>query len=133
MHGFLKNIYIEEEVTLIEADLSKIYLSLFFQLVVNGVVSQSEIMRAFGVSKISVKRYVKRYREEGAKGFFKPRKVHSSTVLTAEVLRDVQRCLDEGQSVSHISKEMDLKADTLNKAIRDGRLHRNKKKPVSPS
>jgi hypothetical protein len=39
------------------------------QLVVNGVASQSEIVRAFQVSKISFKRYVKIYREEGSSGF----------------------------------------------------------------
>lgn len=102
------------------------------QLVVNGVASQAEIVRAFGVSKISVKRYVKRYRKEGAEGFFKPRKVRSRTVLTADVLIEVQKCLDEGQPVSVISKEMELKADTLNKAIRDGRLHRNRNKKKTP-
>ena len=102
------------------------------QLVVNGVASQAEIVRAFGVSKISVKRYVKRYREEGAEGFFKARKGRSSAVLTAEVLSEVQKCLEEGQSVSLISNEMGLKADTLNKAIRDGRLYRNKKKTPLP-
>ena len=40
------------------------------QLVVNGNAKQSEIVKAFGVSPISVKRWVKRYREEGAQGFF---------------------------------------------------------------
>jgi hypothetical protein len=40
------------------------------QLVINGNVTQSEIVRAFGVSPISVKRWVKRYREQGAEGFF---------------------------------------------------------------
>ena len=40
------------------------------QLVVNGNVKQMEIVRAFNVSVISVKRWVKKYREEGAEGFF---------------------------------------------------------------
>ena len=40
------------------------------QLVINGNVTQSEIVKAFGVSPISVKRWVKRYRERGAEGFF---------------------------------------------------------------
>lgn len=40
------------------------------QLVVNGNAKQSEIVKAFGVSVISVKRWVKKYREEGAEGFF---------------------------------------------------------------
>ena len=41
------------------------------QLVVDGNCSQMEIVRAFGVSEISVKRWVKRYREEGPKGFYR--------------------------------------------------------------
>lgn len=40
------------------------------QLIINGNATQSDIVRAFGVSAISVKRWVKRYREEGASGFF---------------------------------------------------------------
>jgi hypothetical protein len=40
------------------------------QLVVNGNAKQSEIIAAFGVSVISVKRWVKRLREEGLQGFF---------------------------------------------------------------
>ncbi len=94
------------------------------QLVVNEVVKQSEIVRAFGVSVISVKRYVKRYREEGAEGFFKPRKTRSSKVLTTEVLGKVQDLLIQGRQVSPICEELGLKSDTVNKAIRDGRLHR---------
>ena len=40
------------------------------QIVVNGNATQAEIVKAFGVSAISVKRWVKRYREKGARGFF---------------------------------------------------------------
>jgi transposase len=98
------------------------------QLVVNGNASGAEIVRAFGVSKISVKRYVKLYREEGNSGFFKPRKTRSSAVLTAEVLRQVQLALDEGQELRSICSGLGLKLDTVNKAIRAGRLFRSKKK-----
>lgn len=40
------------------------------QLVVNGTVKQSEIVKAFNVSTISVKRWVKKYRENGSQAFF---------------------------------------------------------------
>ena len=40
------------------------------QLVVNGNCKQMEIVRAFDVSKVSVKRWVKKYRKEGADAFF---------------------------------------------------------------
>jgi transposase len=100
------------------------------QLVVNGVASQSEIVRAFGVSKISVKRSVKLYREEGTTGFFKKRQVRSSNVLTREVLFQVQERLNEGRQLKEIGEAMDLKVDTLKKALRDGRLYRVEKKTM---
>lgn len=40
------------------------------QIVVNGNATQAEIVKAFGVSTISVKRWVKKYHKEGSKGFF---------------------------------------------------------------
>ncbi len=40
------------------------------QLVVNGNVKQMDIVRAFGVSKSSVKRWVRKYRENGSEAFF---------------------------------------------------------------
>jgi len=40
------------------------------QLVVNGNATQAEIVRAFGVSPSSVKRWVKKYREQGPESFF---------------------------------------------------------------
>jgi len=98
------------------------------QLVVNGNATQMEIVRAFGISKISVKRYVKLYRNEGAEGFFKPRKGRSASVLTPEVISRIQSFLDEGKDLSFISAKENLKRDTLNKAIRDGRLRKLEKK-----
>jgi DNA-directed RNA polymerase specialized sigma24 family protein len=47
-------------------------------------------------------------------------------VLIPEVLEKIRGYLNEGRSVGSICDEMDLKADTVNKAIRDGRLHRVK-------
>jgi len=40
------------------------------QLVVNGNVKQMDIVRAFVVSKVSVKRWIKKYRNNGAEAFF---------------------------------------------------------------
>ena len=96
------------------------------QFVENRVATQKDVINAFEVSKISVKRYVKIYRQEGANGFFKPRKGRGSAVLIPEALEKIQGYLNEGRSVRSICDEMDLKADTVNKAIRDGRLHRVK-------
>ena len=43
------------------------------QLCVHGGARQSDIIRVFGVTPISVKRSVKIYRERGPKGFYAPR------------------------------------------------------------
>jgi len=97
------------------------------QMAVLGVASQAEIVRAFGISAISMKRYVKLYRERGPSGFFEKRRGRGPSVLTEEVLKKVQSLLYKGLEVSTIARQLSLKSDTLNKAIRDGRLHKEKK------
>ncbi len=55
------------------------------QLVAQGACRQVEIVRTFGISKNSVNRSVKRYREEGIEAFFRPRRGGGPMVLTPEV------------------------------------------------
>lgn len=93
------------------------------QLVVSGRVKEIEVAKAFGVSYISVKRSVKRLREEGPKGFYKKAKARSPHVLTGEVLEKAQKLLDQGHKPVEIAKELDLKANTVRKAVQAGRLH----------
>jgi predicted transcriptional regulator len=92
------------------------------QLVEQGTVKQGDIVKAFGVPLITVKRYSKLLREKGTKGFFAARKVRSAPVLTEEVLRQCQSLLDEGKMVPEIAGELQVLANTLHKAIRAGRL-----------
>jgi hypothetical protein len=51
------------------------------QFCVNGNTKQIEIIRAFGISKISIKRAVKLYRKAGPNGFYAQRKTRSSPNL----------------------------------------------------
>jgi transposase len=92
------------------------------QLVVNGICKQAEIVRAFGISTISMKRYVKKLRAGGSDAFYSPHKKRQPRVLTPEVLRRAQEMLAEGQSHSAVAKDLSLKLDTLTKAVRVGRL-----------
>jgi len=92
------------------------------QLIAQGTASQTEIVNAFGVPLITVKRYVKVLRKEGSKGFFAERKRRSAPVLTVEMRSRVQALLDGGKSVPEIARETQVRADTLHKAIRAGRL-----------
>ena len=103
------------------------------QMIVNGTVKPKEIVKTFGVPMITVKRYVKVYRERGAKGFYETTARHSSaSVLKGEVLERAQELLDEGGSVPEVAKELEVLGNTVHKAIRAGRLRRPQKKTAPP-
>ena len=101
------------------------------QFCVNGNAKQADIARAFGVTLISIKRAVKRYREKGTEGFYAEPKRRGAAVLTATVLEAVQGLLDEGLEVTDVAQRLELKRDTLAKAIGAGRLHKPAKKKTS--
>jgi DNA invertase Pin-like site-specific DNA recombinase len=103
------------------------------QFCVNGNATQAEIMRAFGVSKISLKRAVKRYRTEGPKGFYQPQKRRGPAVLTPAVQVSAQQLLDEGLEPSQVADRLGIKRDTFSKAVRAGRVHQRAKKNLAPS
>ena len=98
------------------------------QMIVNGTVKPKEIAQAFGVPMVTVKRYVKLYRDQGAKGFYEAKPRHSSaSVLKGEVVARAQQLLDEGRSVPEVAEELNVLGNTLHKAIRAGRLRAPKK------
>ena len=98
------------------------------QFCVNGNAKQADIVRAFGVTKISLKRAVKRYREEGPKGFYTPPKRRGPAVLTPAVLAEAQQWFDDGVETTQVADRLGIKRDTLSKAVRAGRLHKAVKK-----
>jgi len=98
------------------------------QFYTNGYVKQMDIVRAFGVTPISVKRAVKLYQEEGVQGFYAERKTRGAAVLTDDVLLNAQQYLNEGQEPCDVADQLSIKRDTFSKAIRAGRLHNTKKK-----
>ncbi len=92
------------------------------QFIAPGHLRVVDVSRAFGVPALSVKRALKRYRQEGPKGFYVPPRRRGPAVLTAEVLKQAQVLLDDGQAVSRVATELGIKSDTLSKAVRAGRL-----------
>ena len=98
------------------------------QFYLNGYVKQMDIVRAFGVSPISVKRAVKRFQEEGPQGFYTEKNTRGTTVLTPEVLKQAQQLLDDGLESYEVADQLAIKRDTLSKAIRAKRLHKPVKK-----
>lgn len=88
-----------------------------------GTCRQAEVIKAFGVSKSSVGRSVKKLRDEGPDAFFEQRRGRrGGSVLTQEVLARAQEFLDEGKTRSETADELDVRYDTLRKAIKDKRL-----------
>lgn len=104
-----------------EKDLAS-FKMIISQFYVMGVAKQAELIRAFGVSDLLVKRAVKRYREQGPHGFFTPRKYRGAGVLTTEVCAQVQELLDQGEKPAAVAQRLNLKADTLGKAVKAGRF-----------
>ena len=92
------------------------------QLVSQGGCKQSEIIRAFGVSKNSVSRSVKKHERGGPHIFFVPRQGRGATVLVDDVKARAQQMLNLGESRQEVAQQLGIKYDTLRKAIVDGRL-----------
>jgi transposase-like protein len=99
------------------------------QFCVNGIVKLADVARVFGVTPISVKRSVKRYRELGPRGFYATKATRGPGVLTPEVINSAQELLDDGKTVPQVAEQLSLKADTVRKAVRDNRLRHQKKSP----
>ena len=99
------------------------------QFYINGNVTQSEICQTFGLPSITVKRAVKKYREEGVAGFYKPRKTRiGGTILIPEILDKAQALLNQDKEVTEVANILGIKGNTLNKAILDKRLYKPEKK-----
>lgn len=101
------------------------------QLINNGLCRNIEIQKAFGVTKVSVSRNLKRFREGGSGAFFTPRKTRGASVMTPEILQECQELLDDGVGRAEVANRLGIKKDTLRKAIEAGKLYEVKKKPVS--
>lgn len=94
------------------------------QLIDTGNCRACEIIKAFGISKSSIDRAVRRLREEGAEAFFRRRSRRGTgTVMTPDVLRRAQQMLNSSDSRRTVADELEIPYGTLVKAIQDGRLH----------
>ena len=88
-----------------------------------GLCKQVEIVRAFGVDRKMLGRAQQQLRERGAASFFQKRPGRKGgTVLGEERLKQAQQLLNEGLSRAQVSAELEIKTDTLRKALNDGRL-----------
>jgi hypothetical protein len=101
------------------------------QFCAHGSATQPQIVRAFGVPLRTVKRYCKLYKDKGPQGFYAPRVGRGPAVLVADVMSKAQQLLDAGHAVEQVAKQLGVKLNTLQKAVRAGRLHVWEKKARS--
>lgn len=92
------------------------------QLCVQGACKQADIVKAFGVSKSSVLRSVKKYRQEGIQAFYRTRRTRGAPVITPPVIQEAQQLFQKGYSKAEVARQLDVPYDTLRKAIDQGRL-----------
>lgn len=104
------------------------------QFCVSGCARQSDIIRAFGVTSISVKRSVKTYRDKGPRGFYAPRVTRGPAVLVDAVVAQAEELLAGGASDAQVAEQLAVKRNTLQKAIRAGRVRGavKKNRPTAP-
>ncbi|MHC1727574.1 MAG: hypothetical protein AB9866_31055 [Syntrophobacteraceae bacterium] len=106
-----------------EANDRRMFRMITSQMIDSGACRLVDILRTFGVSKSSVIRSLKKLRTEGPEGFFKAaRGRRGASIMTAEVLQNAQRLLQQGYSRRQTAEELGVAYDTFRKAIQDGRL-----------
>ena len=80
--------------------------------VVSGV-RQADIMCAFDISRPTVARAVKRYRERGEDAFFEPRRGRGRTVVDAEMADKAAKLLASGISGSACARQLGIPVSTF--------------------
>ena len=92
------------------------------QFICQGVCKPKDIFRTFGVSKNSIKRSVKTYREGGNQAFFKRHHGGGRRVLKGEIRSNAQKFFDKGWSRREVADELNISYETISKAVQQGRL-----------
>jgi transposase-like protein len=98
------------------------------QLYITGNATQAEINRVFGLNPINMKRWVKKYKENGLASFYIRKKTKKPHVMTEEIIKKAQELLNNGKSISETARDLDIKEDTLRKSIKKGIIHKMEKK-----
>ena len=87
--------------------------------VVSGV-RQADIMAAFDISRPTLARAVKRYRDGGENAFFAPRRGRGRTVVDTEMADKAAELLASGMSGSACARHFGIPASTFNENRRAG-------------
>ena len=90
-------------------------------LIVMGRCKNQDIVKVFGVSSDSVRKWKKKFKEGGKKAFFqKDNRQGHSHKLTPDVLSRIQGKLNEGRSVNSIAKEEGISEGSIRYTLKQG-------------
>jgi transposase len=94
------------------------------KFIVQGLCRLIDISVCFHVSYDSVKRYVRKLKDEGERGFFGDdnRNGGSPYKLTPQVIERMQKMLDQGQSNSDIARSEGVTEGAIRYALKKGTL-----------
>lgn len=91
-------------------------------------VKQAVLSPLFAIPPITIKRSVKCYKTLSVAGFFTTPARRGAVVLTQTVLAQAQQLLNANNPPACVTSQLNLKVDTLRKAIVAGKLQYNAKK-----
>jgi hypothetical protein len=91
--------------------------------IVRGLCRAADIQRTFHVSIDSIRRWKKKFEEQGDEVFFNEDKRHgNSHKLLPDILNRIQIELDKGRSVNSIAKDENISEGSIRYALNLGRL-----------
>lgn len=111
------------------ADSDREFQFILAQMIKSGLCRKCEVLKAFGMPKRTLDNWCDKHAKGGTAAFFTPPKRRGGgTILTTDVLADVQALFNEGDSYADVSRRLGIRECTLRKAVQDGRLAKPKKR-----
>lgn len=94
--------------------------------IAQGLCRQVDVQRCFGVSEDSVRRALKKYKEQGEAGFFgEDGRKGSAHKIVGERRQRIQHKLDKGQSINSIAKEEGVREGAIRYQVKQGYLKKS--------
>src|SRR5437870_2643898 len=78
------------------------------QWIEQGLISQADVVRSFGLSPTTIKRYLKRFRKGGTKALFTAPAKRKGNKLTPQRLVEAQQLLNQNSRVPELSQRLGI-------------------------
>ena len=105
-----------------DADDKQSFALALAELRVDCDLPANAIIVAMGVSRTTLMRHCKTYRQYGSAGFFKPRKEKKRTAISAADKQQAEALLAQGLSASKVAARLGIAVSTLTHNIRAGKV-----------